>query len=69
MKSAAWIQGSFFESACSTYPRISSIWAPIDLYGATFGTNSAKNSTIVLGIPLFEARLAIGGYFAAENDR
>jgi hypothetical protein len=52
-----------------TYIQISSILAPIDHSGATFCTNSAKCSTIVLGIPLFEVRLVIGGCFTAENHR
>jgi hypothetical protein len=43
-------------------------WAPIGRSGSTFSTNSAKCSTIVLGYSRFEAGLAIGSIFAAEND-
>ena len=52
-----------------TYTQISSIRAPIGHSGGSFSTNSAKCSTIVLGYSRFEAGLAIGGIFAAENDR
>jgi len=44
-------------------------WALFPRSGQLFGPHSAKNSTFVLGIPLFSVRLAIGGYIAAENDR
>jgi len=44
-------------------------WAPIGHSGGSFSTNSTKCSTIVLGYSRFEAGLAIGGNFAAENDR
>jgi hypothetical protein len=51
------------------YPQISPIRAPFSHSGRFFSTNSAKTSTIVLGIPRFSARSVIGGYIAAGNNR
>jgi hypothetical protein len=51
------------------YTQIFSIRAPIDSSGGSSGTNSAKNSTNVLGYLRKKAGLAIGGVFGAENHR
>ena len=57
------------ENNPGTYPRISSIRAPIGHSGGSFGMKSRKCSTFVLGIPRFSVRSAIGGIFEAENHR
>jgi hypothetical protein len=60
---------SFSGGWMGTYTLISPIRAPFSRSGRLFGTNSAKNDTIVLEILQFSVNSAIWNRIEAENDR